>query len=132
MQVKHANRKLFGQDGHISKGRPVGCRSKMNRLIDDVVKATFKKMQTHKTANLYNWAIENPTAFYTVVLRKVDINIIQANLYGGEGNEGLNPMTEGMRLVMTENNKAAQSKEAIEHYIDYEKIKDNESMDNDI
>jgi hypothetical protein len=45
-------------------GRPQGAVNQTTKLVREVFNDVFNKLQSHPSANLYNWAIQEPGEFY--------------------------------------------------------------------
>lgn len=71
-----------GQSGN-PKGKPKGALNVNTRAIKEVFLTVFNELQKHPTANLLDWAIENPTEFYKISGKaitdavSVEINVIK-------------------------------------------------------
>jgi hypothetical protein len=45
-------------------GRPQGAVNQTTKQVKEVFQEVFTKLQSHPSANLYNWAIQEPGEFY--------------------------------------------------------------------
>ncbi|SDS82278.1 hypothetical protein SAMN05216490_1885 [Mucilaginibacter mallensis] len=52
-------------------GRRQGAVNQTTKLVREVFNDVFHKLQSHPTANLYNWAIQEPGDFYKLASKLI-------------------------------------------------------------
>lgn len=69
--------------GENNPGKPKGALNKTTKLVKDVFAEVFTDLQSHPTANLKKWAIEEPTEFYKLASKLIptqinaDVNMVK-------------------------------------------------------
>ena len=62
-------------------GKPKGAVNKTTKLVKEVFADVFNDIQSHPTANLKAWAIQEPTEFYRLASKLIPTQMnIEANI----------------------------------------------------
>lgn len=56
-------------------GKPKGAVSKTTKLVKEVFADVFADIQSHPTANLRAWAVQEPTEFYKLASKLIPTQV---------------------------------------------------------